>query len=187
MLCSNCRSQRAPKSCAFLQRDALARVVDDLSCLAATVAATVCCMFWSLHLATGGLVERSSDRPPWLGFSVHVANGLFAVADIALGRPRTFSRRTLKLVASFAFAYATWLALCRAVNGRFPYPFMNEMPVVVAYLGTTALCVTVMYVLALAGRSFSFATAWALQKPLLHPANDAVAPAQRGAGGKKRS
>jgi FAR-17a/AIG1-like protein len=93
-----------------------ARLVDDISCLAFTVAVTVTVMFWALHFATGGMVERSGARPPWLGFSVHIANSIFAAGDITLSVPRTFSKRSFQLVALFAVSYATWLALCRCVR-----------------------------------------------------------------------
>jgi hypothetical protein len=57
------------------------------------------------------------------------------------------------------------LALCRFMNGRYPYPFMNQMPVLVAYFGTTALCVGAMFLISLAGRAYTRAAAWALCKP----------------------
>jgi FAR-17a/AIG1-like protein len=134
-------------------RPAMARVVDDLSCLAFTAASTVTIMFWALHIATGGLVERSGARPPWLGFSVHVANFIFAVADITLGSPRTFSRRSFQYVAAFAVCYATWLAVCRCwlrqlcCNMRQHLPRLNHthsahVPILTLHLSLLQVLVT---------------------------------------------
>ena len=91
----------------------LARLVDDISCVAFTVAMTVFLQFWVLHWVTGGLVERSQDRPPWLGFVMHVINGVLAVSDVLISNPRTFSRRSRVMLFSFAGMYGTLLATCR--------------------------------------------------------------------------
>jgi hypothetical protein len=66
------------------------------------------------------------------------------------------------------------------MNGKYPYPFMNQLPVLVAYFGTTALCVTAMYLISLGGRSFAQATAWMLQKPLLYVEDEEAVPQENG-------
>ena len=91
----------------------LARLADDISCVAFTVAMTVFLQFWMLHWVTGGMVERSQDRPPWLGFVMHVVNGILAVSDVLISNPRTFSRRSHIMLFSFAGVYGTFLAACR--------------------------------------------------------------------------
>lgn len=91
----------------------LALLVDDISCVAFTVAMTVFLQFWLLHWATGGLVERSQDRPPWLGFVMHVVNGVLAMADVMVANSRRFSKRSHIMLFSFAGLYASFLALCR--------------------------------------------------------------------------
>ena len=91
-------------------------LIDDLSCLAFTVAMIITVQFWVLHLVTGGLVERSQDRPPWLGFSVHVLNACLALTDVLLSNPRTFSARSKRMLLGYTFGYATFLAACRCAT-----------------------------------------------------------------------
>jgi hypothetical protein len=93
--------------------EAFARWVDDLSCLAFCIASTVTIQFWTLHIITGGMVERSSDRPEWLGFAVHVLNSVLAWLDILLGRPRSFSPRGRSLCLLFVGVYSTMICACR--------------------------------------------------------------------------
>lgn len=89
---------------------------DDISCVAFCLATTVTAQFWALHYITGGLVERSSDRPEWLGFAVHVLNSILAWVDIAVARPRTFSPRARRLCAGFATFYSVFICACRRVT-----------------------------------------------------------------------
>lgn len=89
------------------------KFVDDFSCLAFTVAVVITVQFWVLDFVTGGLVERSEDRPPWLGFSVHVLNAILALTDIVLSNPRTFSRRADYIMLAFVGTYGCFLVLCR--------------------------------------------------------------------------
>jgi FAR-17a/AIG1-like protein len=89
------------------------RFTDDFSCLAFTVSILITFQFWMLHLVTGGLVERSEDRPPWLGFSVHILNACLAVGDVLLSNPRTFSPRAIKMLYGYSISYACWIGLCR--------------------------------------------------------------------------
>jgi hypothetical protein len=89
------------------------RFIDDFSSMAFTVSILITFQFWVLHLVTGGLVERSIDRPPWLGFSVHVLNAILAVGDVFLSNPRTFSLRSKYMLLGYSFFYASFLVLCR--------------------------------------------------------------------------
>lgn len=89
------------------------RFIDDFSCMAFTVSILITVQFWILHLVTGGLVERSQDRPPWLGFSVHVLNACMSVADVLLSNPRSFSPRAHTMLLGYTTLYAAFLAVCR--------------------------------------------------------------------------
>ena len=93
----------------------MGQLADDLSCFAFCLATTVTAQFWLLHYVTGGLVERSSDRPEWLGFAVHVLNSILAWASIAVGRQRTFAQRARLMVAGFVAFYAVFIVTCRCV------------------------------------------------------------------------
>ena len=94
---------------------------DDISCVAFCLATTVTAQFWALHYITGGLVERSSDRPEWLGFAVHVLNSILAWVDVAVARPRTFSPRARIMCAGFAGFYSVFICVCRRVSFT-PFP-----------------------------------------------------------------
>ncbi len=66
---------------------------DDLSCALFGMANSVTAMFYLIDATTGkdALVEGGEiDRPPWLGFSVHVFNTIVAWADIFCAHPRSF-------------------------------------------------------------------------------------------------
>lgn len=67
-------------------------------------------------------------RPPWLGFAVHVLNGIVAWLDLAVAHPRTFSRRSSLISLCLASFYLVWIIVCSHFNGVFPYPFLNKMP-----------------------------------------------------------
>jgi hypothetical protein len=87
-----------------------------VSCVAFCMATTITAQFWLLHWVTGGLVERSSDRPPWLGFMVHVFNSIMAWADIVVSRPRTFSLRAWIMTGIVAAGYGAFIASCRCAR-----------------------------------------------------------------------
>ena len=74
--------------------------------------------FYSLHFLTGGMVERSVDRPEWLGYTVHAINSIFAWLDVIVARPRTFSRRARVWALILGLCYAAFVSMCRCVPAR---------------------------------------------------------------------
>jgi hypothetical protein len=89
------------------------RFTDDFSCMSFTVSILITFQFWMLHLVTGGMVERSEDRPEWLGFTVHVVNACLAVGDVLLSNPRSFSPRAMKMLYGYSLSYACFIGVCR--------------------------------------------------------------------------
>ena len=91
----------------------LARLADDASCVASCIAATITLNFYMLNWITGGMVERSEDRPEWLGWTVHAVNTIFAVLDIIVARPRTFSIRARLSAVGLSVVYLAFIVTCR--------------------------------------------------------------------------
>lgn len=129
----------------------LARLADDLSCLAFCAATTVTVQFYVLQLITGGLVERTSDRPPWLGVTVHLANSVFAWLDIAVSSKRSFSKRSKLMGIAFCFCYCLWILACRHMNSKFPYPFLNALPFPLGFVGIMFATMIVFYIVNVLG------------------------------------
>lgn len=100
---------------------AFAVLADDLSCTAFCFAAMVTLNFYSLHITTGGMVERSEDRPDWLGYTVHATNSVFAWLDIIVSRPRTFSARARRWALTLGLCYACFVSLCRCACSILPH------------------------------------------------------------------
>jgi len=104
---------------------------DDLSCALFGMANSVTAMFYLIDATTGkdALVEGGeTDRPPWLGFSVHVFNTIVAWADIFCAHPRSFSERSGRLSVGIIAFYTVWILICSHFNGAFPYPILNKLP-----------------------------------------------------------
>lgn len=104
---------------------------DDLSCALFGMANSVTAMYYLIDATTGkdALVEGGEiDRPPWLGFSVHVFNSIVAWADICCAHPRSFSKRSGRLSVGIIAFYTIWILICSHFNGAFPYPILNQLP-----------------------------------------------------------
>jgi hypothetical protein len=86
-------------------------------------------MFYTLEATTKGMVEGGIiERPPWLGFAVHVSNSIFAWFDLLMARKRSFSKSSSRLSLLIVLAYTLWLLVSSHFNSGFPYPFLNKMP-----------------------------------------------------------
>ena len=104
---------------------------DDLSCALFGMANSVTALYYLIDATTGkdALVEGGEiDRPPWLGFSVHVFNSIVAWADICCAHPRSFSKRSGRLSVGIIAFYTMWILICSHFNGAFPYPILNKLP-----------------------------------------------------------
>ena len=102
---------------------------DDLSCALFGLANAVTIMFYTLEATTKDMVEGGRiERPPWLGFAVHMSNSLTAWMDLLLARHRSFSKRSSRLSLVLVGTYTTWILVCSYFNGVFPYPFLNKLP-----------------------------------------------------------
>ena len=130
---------------------------DDLSCALFGMANAVTIMYYVIEAATHDLVEGGRvARPFWLGFAVHISNSressipscggwtlqalvklacnvkfmlaVVAWADLLLGYPRTFSKRSEIVSVIFTLGYTAWILVCSKYNGVFPYPFLNKLP-----------------------------------------------------------
>ena len=95
------------------------------------MANSVTALYYLIDAATGkdALVEGGEiDRPPWLGFSVHIFNSIVAWADICCAHPRSFSKRSGRLSVGVIAFYTIWILICSHFNGAFPYPILNQLP-----------------------------------------------------------
>lgn len=111
---------------------------DDLSCALFGLAHAVTLLYYAIHSATQDVVEGGPvERPPWLGFTVHVLNTLFAWGDLLLAAPRSFSRRASRLCTAITIAYCMWILLIRSITGAFPYPFLNKLPFPSGFIAMT--------------------------------------------------
>jgi hypothetical protein len=114
-------------------RHRLALWADDLGCAVFCFAHVVTLMFHLIQRAQGRerAVEGAHiERPPWLDASVHRLNAAAAWMDIALLAPRggrSFSASGERLSQVLVAFYCSLLAASKALNGAFPYPFMNAM------------------------------------------------------------
>lgn len=107
----------------------LAQLADDLSCALFGLANAVTIMFYTLEATTKGMVEGGViERPPWLGFAVHVSNSLFAWSDLLLARQRSFSKYSSRLSLVLVGTYTLWILISSHFNRGFPYPFLNRLP-----------------------------------------------------------
>lgn len=125
-VCSAATGLQDPQNSRFLNTWA-----DDLSCALFGMANSVTAMFYLIDATTGkdALVEGGEiDRPPWLGFSVHVFNTIVAWADICCAHPRSFSKRSGRLSVGIIAFYTVWILICSHFNGAFPYPILNQLP-----------------------------------------------------------
>lgn len=99
-------------------------------------------MYYLIDVTNGkdALVEGGQiQRPPWLGFSVHVFNSMVAWADILCSHPRSFSNTSGRLSVGIVTFYTCWILLCSHFNGAFPYPILNELP-----WPTVSFCVSLL-------------------------------------------
>ena len=107
----------------------IARVADDLSCALFGLANAVTIMFYTLEATTKGMVEGGIiERPPWLGFAVHVSNSILAWSDLLLARQRSFSKYSSRLSLVLVGTYTLWILISSHFNKGFPYPFLNRLP-----------------------------------------------------------
>lgn len=107
----------------------LDRIADDLSCALFGLANAVTIMFYTLEATTKGMVEGGViERPPWLGFAVHVSNSILAWSDLLLARQRSFSKYSSRLSLVLVGTYTLWILISSHFNKGFPYPFLNRLP-----------------------------------------------------------
>lgn len=105
--------------------------------LAATLSAAtfpfanlVTVLFHLVRISQGmdGTVEGGEiERPPWLGFTVHNLNCIVAWWHLLLA-PHDFSTTAEKLSALLLVGYLSVILVAYYVNGSFPYPFLNRLP-----------------------------------------------------------
>ena len=110
------------------RQKSLARIADDLSCALFGLANAVTIMFYTLEATTKGMVEGGViERPPWLGFAVHVSNSILAWSDLLLARQRSFSKYSSRLSLVLVGTYTLWILISSHFNKGFPYPFLNRL------------------------------------------------------------
>ena len=61
---------------------------------------------------------------------MHIVNVMCAVADLALSPQRSFSLDALYAVLVECVAYSVFIQVTKLVGGDYPYPFLNEGPMV---------------------------------------------------------
>lgn len=111
---------------------------DDLSCALFGLANAVTIMFYFLEATTKDMVEGGQiERPPWLGFAVHMSNSITAWLDLLIAPRRSFSKRSSQLSLVLVAAYTFWILISSHFNGAFPYPFLNKLPWPQGFIGVT--------------------------------------------------
>lgn len=131
-------------------------LADDCSCALFGLANVVTIMYHVIEAATKDTVEGGrSERPPWLGVSVHLINSLVAWGDLLISHPRSFSPRARTMSLVFVFGYSHWLLLLRFVTGKFPYPFMNKLPFPAGYFVVVGSGMALFLLLFVAGRAIN--------------------------------
>lgn len=134
----------------------LAALADDLSCAVFALANAVTIMYIIVDRSTKGDVEgRGAERPAWLGFAVHELNSIIAWTDLAVGHPRSFSRRSTAISLFLATFYLGWIVTCSHFNGVFPYPFLNRMPWPQGFLSVAVAAIILFFLLFRAGKLLS--------------------------------
>lgn len=119
----------------------LTRHVDNLACAIFALTHVVSIMFYTIQSTTKAAVEGGHiQRPPWLDLSVHAFNTLVAWADLLTSSQRTFSKTSERLSMGLVAVYLHYILLCRHMNGRFPYPFLNMMPMPHGFIFITGAC-----------------------------------------------
>uniref|UniRef100_A0A7S1SPC0 Uncharacterized protein n=1 Tax=Tetraselmis chuii TaxID=63592 RepID=A0A7S1SPC0_9CHLO len=105
-------------------------LADNFSSAAFGLANVVTAMFHIVQMTQGpeSAVEGGHIvRPFWLGFTVHNMNCLVAWAHLIVS-PHSFRPAAQKLSVSFMLFYIVWIQVCHAVNGKWPYPILNVLP-----------------------------------------------------------
>ncbi|MEW5315806.1 MAG: hypothetical protein WDW38_007211 [Sanguina aurantia] len=120
---------------------------DDLSCAALGFATATTILYHIVDAALGrkGIVEGEAERPVWLSPSVHVFNFALAWADTAFASPRTFTRRAEILSTCLVTVYICIILGSRHVNGKFPYPFLNQLPLPQGFILMLVLGIAIFY------------------------------------------
>lgn len=100
-------------------------------------------MFYTIQHTTKDIVEGGNiQRPPWLDVSVHSFNTIVAWGDLLSSNRRTFSRASEQMSSVLVFIYLCYIMLCRHMNGRFPYPFLNKLPFPSGFMAMTSAGLT---------------------------------------------
>ncbi|KAI3437660.1 hypothetical protein D9Q98_000110 [Chlorella vulgaris] len=134
-VCCLAHVTRSPK-----RKQKLSAAADQMACALFCIASTVTALFFAIEKSTKGLVEGGLlDRPPWLSFSVHVANSLTAWLDMLIVEERSFSGSSRHLALLIALLYCCWLLVVRHHFGKFPYPILNKLPFPGGFLAFVAL------------------------------------------------
>jgi hypothetical protein len=114
------------------------------------------CTPHSTQGATGDAVEGGDiQRPPWLNSSVHALNTVAAWVDLLVSARRTFSRRSERLSSCLVLLYLSYILLCRHMNGRFPYPFLNKMPMPSGFIAIAVCGLALFYAMFKLGRALA--------------------------------
>lgn len=100
-------------------------------------------------------VEGGYSRPPWLDVSVHALNTAVAWADLLTSKQRSFSRRSERLSSVLVGAYLAYILVCRHMNGRFPYPFLNALPFPSGFVGIVVVGLLIFLSMFRAGKALA--------------------------------
>ena len=134
-------------------RPRLARFADDLGCVVFPLANIVTILFYGVLKQFPSPIEGASvERPPFLDFSVHALNFVFAWGDMLLSKNRTFSPRATYLGTICCISYTAWMLIIKIKTNIYPYPFIEKLPFPEGVVILNGIAYTVFLVLTIAMR-----------------------------------
>ncbi|GAA6061632.1 hypothetical protein JCM10212_000974 [Sporobolomyces blumeae] len=116
---------------AFPSVNLFARCKTSLSLIATPVEGFVGVMYWTLMAIDPALLVPPNPLfvlPFKLDVSIHGLPAAFLWLDfLAFSPPFPKAARPVRLSVAAVLAYTTWMELVASKNGRFPYPFLDDM------------------------------------------------------------
>lgn len=134
----------------------LKRDSDDLSCLVFAAANTVTLMYYSLEVITSGNVAEGETKVMWIGNTMHILNTVVAWLDVLISSPRRFGPRARLWTLMFSIIYVLWINVVRLQTGKFPYPFLDDLPYPSGILGVCFVGALVMHIFTYMGKFVSY-------------------------------
>ncbi|ORZ03169.1 FAR-17a/AIG1-like protein [Syncephalastrum racemosum] len=134
------------KLCRFALPGALPRLHETLSHLAIPVEGSISLLYWTMVLVDPGLLipEDVPPIPMILDCALHLYPAVFLWSDFLIFNLE-FKRSYQHVAAIYGFTlfYLAWSWMCQLQNGYWPYPFLDQVTLVVRlliYFSAGTLC-----------------------------------------------